>query len=124
MKEENKIIIQIMVGVALAVIITLIITFFMVNNTNKIFEVEYIGKSTYEFKDGSWFICNDDEKEYIFQAVDLGDWDYNLDSKEDLKKIIATYFINKYNVDENTAIKNINNIINNTIFNCRTAFTV
>ena len=124
MEEENKIIIQIMVGVALAVIITLIITFFIVNNTNKIFEVEYIGKSTYEFQDGSWFICNDDEKEYIFQAVDLGDWDYNLDSKEDLKKIIATYFINKYNVDDDTAIKNINNIINNTIFDCHTVFTV
>ena len=39
----------------------------------------------------SWAICNQEKNIYTFQAMELGDWDYNLNSKEELENIIKTY---------------------------------
>lgn len=71
-------------------------------------ETEY--KNVYELKDKSWFLIDRENNKYIFQAIELGDWDYELNSEEELKNIIATYFINKYNTNENEIINNINKV--------------
>lgn len=80
------------------------------SNTNEflIQETEY--KNVYELKDKSWFLIDRENNKYIFQAIELGDWDYELNSEEELKNIIATYFINKYNTNENEIINNINKV--------------
>lgn len=44
-----------------------------------------------EYNNGSWSLINEATKTYCFQPVELGDWDYKLESKEDLTNIIATY---------------------------------
>lgn len=41
--------------------------------------------------DGSYAIFNGVQKIYTFQPIDLGDWDYSLDSEEKLINIIKTY---------------------------------
>lgn len=76
-----------------------------------LFEIYNVNDKVYEFTDGSWFICNNAENEYVFQPVELGDWDYELDNQEQLGKIMATYFINKYNIEEDKAIQEINKIL-------------
>lgn len=76
-----------------------------------LFETCNVNDKVYEFTDGSWFICNSAENEYVFQPVELGDWDYELENKEELSKIMATYFISKYNVEETKAIQEINKIL-------------
>lgn len=77
----------------------------------KLFETCNVNDKVYEFTDGSWFICDNTENEYIFQPVELGDWDYELENQEQLGKIMATYFINKYNIEEKEVIKEINKIL-------------
>ena len=83
----------------------------MIENENlkDLFEYQYVNYNAYEFQDGSWFVCNDSE--YIFQPVELGDWDYELENKEQLRDIMATYFIYKYGVDTDVAIQEINRIL-------------
>lgn len=76
-----------------------------------LFETCNVNDKVYEFTDGSWFICNNAENEYIFQPIELGDWDYEVKNKEELSKIMATYFINKYNIEEDKAIQEINKIL-------------
>lgn len=76
-----------------------------------LFETCNVNDKVYEFIDGSWFICNNAENEYVFQPVELGDWDYEVKNKEELSKIMATYFINKYNIEEKEAIQEINKIL-------------
>lgn len=76
-----------------------------------LFEIYNVNDKVYEFTDGSWFICNNAENEYVFQPVELGDWDYEVKNKEELSKIMATYFINKYNIEEKEAIQEINKIL-------------
>lgn len=76
-----------------------------------LFEIYNVNNKVYEFTDGSWFICNNAENEYVFQPVELGDWDYELENQEQLGKIMATYFINKYNIEEKEVIKEINRIL-------------
>ena len=76
-----------------------------------LFEIYNVNDKVYEFTDGSWFICDNAENEYIFQPIELGDWDYELENQEQLGKIMATYFINKYNIEENKAIQEINKIL-------------
>ena len=49
------------------------------------------GDIVVEFTDGSWAICNQKENNYIFQPVDLGDWDYTVDNTQQLENIIKTY---------------------------------
>lgn len=112
-KETNKeFIIGIIVSVVTAFIIGIIIAFFIINDKNNCFaytETEY--KNVYEFKDTTWFIIDRQSNEYVFQPCELGDWDYELKNKEELSKIMATYFINKYNVEETKAIQEINKIL-------------
>lgn len=80
------------------------------SNKNKflIQETEY--KNVYELEDKSWFLIDKENNKYIFQPVELGDWDYELNSEEELRDIIATYFINKYNTNENEIINNIDKV--------------
>ena len=78
-------------------------------NLKDLFEYQYVNYTVYEFQDGSWFVCNDNE--YIFQPVELGDWNYELENKEQLRDIMATYFIYKYEVDTDIAIQEINRIL-------------
>ena len=92
--------------------IILIISITLCNSNNKnefiIQKTEY--KNVYELEDKSWFLIDKENNKYIFQSVELGDWDYELNSEEELRNIIATYFINKYNTNENESIKNINKV--------------
>lgn len=48
-------------------------------------------KQITDYTDGSWSIVNHADGEYIFQPVDLGDWDYTCKDEEELNKVIATY---------------------------------
>lgn len=76
-----------------------------------LFETCNVNDKVYKFTDGSWFICDNTENEYVFQPVELGDWDYEVENREELSKIMATYFINKYNIEEKEVIKEINKIL-------------
>lgn len=76
-----------------------------------VFDTHYIDYNVWEFSDKSWFICSDTENMYVFQPVELGDWDYEVENREELSKIMATYFINKYNIEEEKAIQEINKIL-------------
>ena len=49
------------------------------------------GSRLFELTDGSWFIINEEKGEYIFQPVDLGDWNYQVDNMEQLENIVKTY---------------------------------
>lgn len=92
--------------------IILIISITLCNSNNKnefiIQKTEY--KNIYELKDKSWFLIDKENNKYIFQPVELGDWDYELNSEEELRNIIATYFINKYNTNENEILNNIDKV--------------
>ena len=91
---------------------TILITSFIIQETNEdkfeITKTEY--NKVYELTDKSWFLIDRENNKYIFQPVELGDWDYELNSEEELKNIIATYFINKYNTNENQIINNIDKV--------------
>lgn len=76
-----------------------------------VFDTHYVDYNVWEFSDKSWFICSDTENMYVFQPVELGDWDYEVENREELSKIMATYFINKYHVEEEQAIQEINKIL-------------
>ena len=90
----------------------ILITSFIIQETNEdkfeITKTEY--NKVYELTDKSWFLIDRENNKYIFQPVELGDWDYELNSEEELKNIIATYFINKYNTNENEIINNIDKV--------------
>lgn len=102
--------------VCLIMFVTLFLIMFAIGiiskNSNKnkflIQETEY--KNVYELEDKSWFLIDKENNKYIFQPVELGDWDYELNSEEELRDIIATYFINKYNTNENEIINNIDKV--------------
>ena len=115
-KEINKEMLQGFIAsfiIALFIMLLIIIGIVTNKNTNifEIKETEY--NKVYELKDKSWFIVDRENNNYIFQAVDLGDWDYQLSNETDLKKIIETYYINKYNVNEDRAITEVEKIFNN-----------
>ena len=80
------------------------------SNTSKLLIQETEYKNVYELKDKSWFLIDRENNKYIFQPVELGDLDYELNSETELKNIIATYFINKYNANENEIINNIDKV--------------
>lgn len=44
-----------------------------------------------DYTDGSWSVINEDKGQYIFQPVDLGDWDYVCKNKEELRNVITSY---------------------------------
>lgn len=61
-------------------------TFYIVGIENK-----EDGGKIYNYNNGSWAYVNDTKGVYEFLPEELGDWSYYLESKEDLKHIIATY---------------------------------
>lgn len=107
-KEWCKVVI---ISIILAMAIGFVILLFTIKNNN-IFEykeIEY--KNVYEFKDTSLFIVDEENNAYIFYPKELGDWAYEVKNKEELSKIMSTYFINKYNIKEDVAMQKIENIL-------------
>lgn len=94
---------------------TILICSIVISQINKnqfeIAKSEY--KNVYEFQDKSWFILDRENEYYIFQAVELGDYDYQLNNETELKNVIKTYFMNKYNTNEEETEKEIENIFKN-----------
>lgn len=112
-EEENAHKIGIICMILTIILFTaILITSFIIQETNEdkfeITKTEY--NKVYELTDKSWFLIDRENNKYIFQPVELGDWDYELNSEEELRNIIATYFINKYNTNENEIIKNIDKV--------------
>lgn len=112
-EEENAHKIGIICMILTIILFTaILITSFIIQETNEdkfeIIKTEY--NKVYELTDKSWFLIDRENNKYIFQPVELGDWDYELNSEEELKNIIATYFINKYNTNENEIINNIDKV--------------
>ena len=48
-------------------------------------------KQVTDYTDGSWSIIDHEKGDYVFQPVDLGDWDYTCKNEEELNKLIDTY---------------------------------
>lgn len=112
-EEENAHKIGIICMILTIILFTaILITSFIIQETNEdkfeITKTEY--NKVYELTDKSWFLIDKENNKYIFQPVELGDWDYELNSEEELRNIIATYFINKYNTNENEIINNIDKV--------------
>ena len=112
-EEENAHKIGIICIILTIILFTaILITSFIIQETNEdkfeITKTEY--NKVYELTDKSWFLIDRENNKYIFQPVELGDWDYELNSEEELRNIIATYFINKYNTNENEIINNIDKV--------------
>ena len=112
-EEENAHKIGIICMILTIILFTaILITSFIIQETNedkfKITKTEY--NKVYELTDKSWFLIDRENNKYIFQPVELGDWDYELNSEKELKNIIATYFINKYNTNENEITSNIDKV--------------
>lgn len=115
-KEINKnFYISFIAFIIISLVIGLIIYLgIMKNNKNDCIEfTESEYKNVFYLEDNSWFILDRENQEYIFQPVELGDWDYELDTEKELKKILATYFINKYDLEETQTINKINEIFEN-----------
>lgn len=53
------------------------------------------GQEYIELSDGSWLIHGNGE--YIFQPIDMGDWNYEADNAEELEKMVKTYMNMKNN---------------------------
>lgn len=49
------------------------------------------GDLVIDFSNGSWAIINDKTKKYIFQPIELGDWDYTFSTKQELKNCMEMY---------------------------------
>ena len=112
-EEENAHKIGIICMILTIILFTaILITSFIIQETNEdkfeITKTEY--NKVYELTDKSWFLIDRENNKYIFQPVELWDWDYELNSEEELKNIIATYFINKYNTNENEITSNIDKV--------------
>lgn len=67
------------------------------------------GDTVIELTDGSWYLFNPTKGEYIFQPVAMGDWDYQVDSMEELKKVVQNYI----EVSNYIAEEKLNNIRQN-----------
>lgn len=44
-----------------------------------------------EFNNGSWAVVNEQTNTYIFQAIELGDWEQQFDNLNDFENCIKTY---------------------------------
>mgnify|MGYP006918879936 CR=1 FL=1 len=113
-EEERKVqklgfIYVIIIIISYSILLAVSVTLYH-SNTNELLIQETEYKNVYELKDKSWFLIDRENNKYIFQPIELGDWDYELNSEEELKNIIATYFMNKYNTNENEIINNINKV--------------
>lgn len=53
------------------------------------------GEKYIELSDGSFYIYGNGN--YIFQPVELGDWDYELETYDDLMRVVSTYLLMKNN---------------------------
>lgn len=97
---------KILIGVILSIFLCGCIEVIDKENENvKISEIYYQKNNTHTYKDfylesndilillnnGSWAICNEKNNTYIFQAIELGDWDYTVNNKKELENIIKTY---------------------------------
>jgi hypothetical protein len=88
--------------------------YYIEKEKENIFEInktEY--NNTYELKDKSYFIVDKEENLYLFQAIELGDWDIQVNNEEELKKVIKTYFINKYDTETSKTIDEIEKFFEN-----------
>lgn len=110
-KETNKAMLQCFIVSFIIALLLIIIGTVIDKNTNifKIKETEY--NKVYELQDNSWFIIDRENNKFIFQPAELGDWNHELKSEDELEKILATYFINKYNIEETKAIQEVNKMI-------------
>lgn len=62
------------------------------------------GDTVIELTDGSWFLYNTSQGKYIFQPVAMGDWEYQVDSMEELNKIVNNYMeISRFIAEEKLA---------------------
>ena len=66
-----------------------------------------------EFNDNSYAVINTDKNIYEFYATECGDYGIQAQDTEELKNIIKTYMINKYNINESELDKD--NIFKNAI---------
>lgn len=57
------------------------------------------GEVYYEYEDGSWAIADFGKNEFVFQDVDMGDWSIDVNSYEELMKVVYTY------VDQTTQLE-------------------
>lgn len=94
-KETNKEMLQCFIVsfiIALFIMLLIIIGTVINKNTNifEIKETEY--NKVYELQDNSWFIIDRENDKFIFQPIELGDWDY-------------------YNIEETKAIQEVNKMI-------------
>ena len=97
---------KILKGLLVSVLVVGAFTLGKINVTNKKIEVtDIITESTKDFKieegetglilsDGSWASINELKGHYVFQPVEMGDWSYSLNSKEELERCINTYIEN------------------------------
>ena len=66
-----------------------------------------------EFNDNSYLVINHNKNIYEFYATECGDYGIQAQDTEELKNIIKTYMINKYNLSESEVNKD--NIFKNDI---------
>ena len=76
----------------------------------------YVNKSNnniIEFNDNSYVVINHDKNIYEFYAAECGDYEIKARDQKELKNILITYMINKYNLSESEVNKD--NIFKNDI---------
>lgn len=79
-----------------------------------IFEVRKYNENVYDLVGiEGWFYINEEENEYSIQFYELGDWDYECKNIKELKNILATYYIQKYDIETTEAIEKVNLIFSN-----------
>lgn len=79
-----------------------------------IFEVRKYNENVYDLVGiEGWFYINEEENEYSIQFYELGDWDYECKNIKELKNILATYYIQKYDIETTEAIEKVNLIFDN-----------
>lgn len=79
-----------------------------------IFEVRRYDENIYDLVGiEGWFYINEEENEYSIQFYELGDWDYECKNIKELKNILATYYIQKYDIETIEAIEKVNLIFDN-----------
>ena len=79
-----------------------------------IFKVRKYNENVYDLVGiEGWFYINEEKNEYSIQFYELGDWDYECKNIKELKNILATYYIQKYDIETTEAIEKVNLIFDN-----------
>ena len=79
-----------------------------------IFKVRKYNENIYDLVGiEGWFYINEEKNEYSIQFYELGDWDYECKNIKELKNILATYYIQKYDIETTEAIEKVNLIFSN-----------